>query len=321
MIVLPQIILLFCCLFGAAFFAGMEMGVVSLDTLRLQHLLRKKNRNALILRRFLENPDLLFGTTLVGTNLCHMTFSVTMASIFIFWFGESGSWIAGPLTTLILLVFAEFLPKSWMAARPARRVLPPATLLRASSLVLGPIGKAATKLAGLVFRVPGKGEGIFQRITLDDFVHLTHTTHKAGQLSTVENRMINAVLALKGKTAVDIMVPRKKMAYCYIDTPVDKILTLARSRSVNRFPVYQPETDSFTGIIYIFDVLKDDDCTGKTATDYLQPPQFVLSDTPVEQIIPRMRLTRQPFMMVADKRSSDVIGIIALNEVLNRIVY
>lgn len=321
MILLPKITLLFFCLLGAAFFAGMEMGVVSLDNLRLQHLLRKKNRNALILSRFLEKPDRLFGTTLVGTNLCHITFSVTMASIFTFWFKESGSWIAAPLTTLILLIFGEYLPKSWMAARPARRALPPAPVLRVSSMILGPVGKAATKLASLVFPVSGKDNVLFQRITREDLVHLTHTTHKAGQLTATENRMINAVFALKGKTCADIMVPRKRMAYCHIDTPADKILELARARSVNRFPVYQPDSDSFTGIIYIFDVLKDDDHTGKTAADYLQPPQFVLGDTPVEQIIPRMRLTRQPFMMVTDKQNSDVLGIIALNEVLDRIMY
>ena len=309
------------CLLGSAFFSGMETGIISLNNIRLRHLLRKRNRNAQILGSFLENPDRLLGTLLLGNNLFNISCSVIMASLFIGWLGARGAWIAGPVTTLVVLIFGEYLPKSFMAARPSRRALPAAQLLRFAAAVLGPFERVATKLAGLAFPVPAaSGENVYKPITRDDLVHLTHSGHKTGRLSSIENRMINAVFALKGKTCGDIMVPRKKMAYCHIDTPARKILEMARRQSFNRFPVYQPESDSFVGIIYIFDLLKDKNMDGKTAADYLLPPQFIAVDTPVDQVIPRMRLTRQPFLMVTDSHKRDVVGIIALNEILRRIV-
>lgn len=321
MMLILKIALLLFCLLGSAFFSGMETGVISLNHIRLRHMVRKHNRNAIILSRFLADPDRLLGTILVGNNLFNITSSVLMASLFILWFGGSGAWYAGPTTTVALLIFGEYLPKSWMAARPARRTLPLARLLRLASILMGPLEKSVTRLAGIFFPIPSNlGENFYKPITRDDLIHLTHTGHATGQLTAVENRMINAVFTLKEKRCADIMVPRKRMAYCLIETPAGDILDLARSYGFNRFPVFQPESESFVGIIYIFDLLREDDLAGKTAADYMQPPQFITSDAPVDQIIPRMRLTRQPFLMVTDRTSGDVVGMVALNEVLKWIV-
>lgn len=316
-----QFALLLLCLLGSAFFSGMETGVISLNQIRLRHLLRKHNRNAIILSRFLSQPDHLLGTILVGNNIFNISVSVLMASIFIVFFGAEGAWYAGPTATIGLLVFGEYLPKSWMAAHPARRTLPLARVLRFFGRILGPLAKGATRVAGLFFPVPESGDDNFYKpITRDDLVHLTRSGHRSGQLTAVENRMINAVFALRDKRCMDIMVPRRKMSYCLIDTPAEDIMQLAHRHGFNRFPVFQPESESFVGIVYIFDLLKHENPDGMTAADFMQPPQFISGDTPVDQVIPRMRLTRQPFLMVTDRSTGDVIGMTALNEVLKRIV-
>lgn len=316
-----QLALLLLCLLGSAFFSGMETGVISLNQIRLRHLLRNRNSNALIISRFLAQPDRLLGTILVGNNIFNISASVMMASLFIVLFGEEGAWYAGPTSTICLLVFGEYLPKSWMAAHPARRTLPLARALRFSARILGPLSKGVTRLAGLFFRVPASAAANFYKpITRDDLVHLTHSGHRSGQLTAVENRMINAVFALRDKRCVDIMVPRKDMAYCLIGTPAEEVMELAHRHGYNRFPVFQPESESFVGIVYIFDLLKREDLAGKTAADFMQAPQFITGESPVDQVIPRMRLTRQPFLMVTDRSSGDVIGMIALNEVLKWIV-
>ena len=70
-----QIALILLCIAGAAFYSGMETGIISIRRLRLRHHAKEGNRDARILMRFLDHPDRLLGTTLVGTNLC-----VVMAS-------------------------------------------------------------------------------------------------------------------------------------------------------------------------------------------------------------------------------------------------
>ncbi len=316
-----QLAILFFCLMGSAFFSGMETGIISLNHLRLRHLVRNGNRNARILSRFLAEPDRLLGTILVGTNLLNITCSVVMASLFVGWMGPRGSWAAGVTTTLLLLVFGEYLPKGWMSARPAKRALPLAGLLALSGKVVGPVERAATLVASVFFPIPENiGGSFYKPITREDLLHLTHSGHSAGELTEIENHMINSVMALKDKRCIDIMVPRRKVAYCNIDTPADEILRLAQPLGFNRFPVCNTDNGDFVGMVYIFDILKDHDRGSKTARSYMQSPQYIDSDTSVYRVLPRMRLTRQPFLMVTDRQTSKVIGIIALNEILKWIV-
>ena len=76
-----QIFLLLFCLAGSAFFAGIETGVISINRLRLQHLVRRQVPGAKTIRHFLTHSDLLLGTTLIGTNLLHVVSAILAASI------------------------------------------------------------------------------------------------------------------------------------------------------------------------------------------------------------------------------------------------
>ena len=72
---LNEILLLLFFLLGSAVYSGLETGIISINKLRLQHLLQGKNRSAQIIERFLDNPEHMLGTTLVGTNICNVAFS------------------------------------------------------------------------------------------------------------------------------------------------------------------------------------------------------------------------------------------------------
>ena len=76
-----EIFLLLFCLAGSAFFAGVETGVISINRLRLQHLVRRQVPGAKTIRDFLTHSDLLLGTTLIGTNLLHVVSAILAASI------------------------------------------------------------------------------------------------------------------------------------------------------------------------------------------------------------------------------------------------
>ena len=81
MTLLLQLLAVVLCVLGEAFFSGMETGVISIRRLRLRHRLRKGDAAARSLAYFLEEPDRLLGTTLVGTNLCVVVASVLWASM------------------------------------------------------------------------------------------------------------------------------------------------------------------------------------------------------------------------------------------------
>jgi putative hemolysin len=314
-----EIPLLFLCLCGGAFFAGMETGIISINRLRLQHLVRRQVPGAQIIRHFLAHSDLLLGTTLIGTNLCYVVSAVLAASIGHRLFGGAGAAGAGALLVVTVLVFCEYIPKAWFRAAPARRTFPLARFLRAASWILRPLSFIVNMvIRGILPRRDAKRVEDKMLVTREELLHLAREGAQSGVLTPHESEMIHGVFELTHKTCATLMTPRDKMAVVPASATPEEILALARTREFNRLPVYDAAQKSFVGIVHIFDLLADDAPAGKTAADYMRPPQLVASYLPVDHLLPRMRVTRLPLFLVTDDRY-EVIGLITLEDVLREV--
>ena len=308
------------CMAGCVFFAGMETGVISVNRLRLRHLVRHNVRGAKIVEMFLLKPDLLLGTTLVGNNLCAISSSIVAASMGYRLGGAAGTTIAAILFTVVLLIVGEYLPKAWFQAFPARRTLPLAPLLLAVSRVLYPLSTAFIAVSKVVVPTPAQEKGKPQPfVTREELVHLAEEGERSGVLTLDERRMINNVMELKTTTCGEIMVPRANITSVFADQPASEVLDLARAKEFNRFPVFDRGTGKIAGIIYIFSILSDPDHETKKASDYMRLPQLVSIETPVDHVLPRMRVTRQPMVLVADGKT-EVVGLVTLEDVLDEVV-
>ena len=314
-----EILLLLGCLTCGAFFAGMETGIISINRLRLQHLVRRHVPGAKIIRHFLAHPDLLLGTTLIGTNLSYVMSSVLAASIGQRFHGGSGAAVAGVLLALIVLVCCEYIPKAWFQAAPARRTLPLARGLRAASILLRPLSFLVNGVIRRILpRRDAKAVEDKLLVTREELLHLARESAQTGILTPEESKMIHGVFDLTHKTCGALMTPRDKMAVVNAGATPAEILALARTREFNRLPVFDPAQKAFVGVVHVFDLLADETPDGKTAADYMRPPQLVASYLPVDHLLPRMRVTRLPLFLVTDDRY-EVIGLITLEDVLQEI--
>ena len=314
-----EIFLLLFCLAGTAFFAGVETGVISINRLRLQHLVRRQIPGAKTIRYFLTHSDVLLGTTLIGTNLLQVVSAVLAASIGQRVHGASGATLAGVLLLVVTLVFCEYVPKAFFQAAPARRTLPFAGLLRTAAWVLRPFSFLVNLIIRLTLpRRDAKEVEDKLLVTREELMHLAREGVQSGVLSKHESEMIHGVFELTHKTCGTLMTPRDKMAVVPATATPAEILALARTREFNRLPVYDAAQKSFIGVVHVFDVLADDAPDGKTAADYMRPPQLVASYLPVDHLLPRMRVTRLPLFLVTDDRY-EVIGLITLEDVLREV--
>lgn len=316
----PQWILLLACLAGAWFFSGIETGLVAINPLRLHHLVRRKVPGAETLQTFLQNVDVLLGTTLVGTNLSITIASTLAVNLGLDALGAPGGWLASATITIVLVVFCEYFPKAWFQAFPSHRVLPFAPILKVSRWALSPI---SLPLMGLVrLLTPGRpreAEKSRPLVTREEIVHLAGEGKTNGLLTPAEHRMIHEVIELKTKTCREIMTPRERMVFIHQDTPAAELLELARTREINRFPVFDPEKKTFVGIVHIFDILADEHNADKQVREYMRPCQFVADHAPVDHLLPRMRVSRQHMMLVTDDRF-EVIGLVTLEDVVDEVI-
>jgi len=316
-----QLILIVFCMAGHAFFAGIETGIISIRRVRLEHLVRQGSTNAAILHGFLENSDRLLGTTLVGTNLLLVVLSVISASVAVAWLGRWGESVSMVVISVTVLVFCEYLPKAWFHSRPIERCRRFAGMLLAAELLLKPIAAVIVWLTRWL--VPGPKKSFARPtpfITREDLKVLAHEGEKNGALSRRERVMIHRVFELSRKRAQQIMTPRAQMVVVSGDTSISGFLETARASEFTRFPVYDEGRSEFVGTINVFDVLSSppEDEAGVVA-DFIRPPLLIPETMPADDILPRLRRSRQPMALVGTG-PSEVVGLVTTEDILEEIV-
>lgn len=314
------LLLILVCMIGHGFFAGIETGVISIHRMRLRHFVRQGSINARLLESFVTNFDRLLGTTLVGTNICVVIISVVAASLSIRLNLPGGEAASSAVMTILVIVFAEYLPKAWFHRRPLERCERFAGLLRIAEWILKPLSFAIISMARLLS--PGSKKSFTKPdpfVTREDLKHLAKEGEKDGVLSSKERYMIHRVIELSGKKAADVMVERDKMIVAYSDMQIPEFYALAKESGLTRMPVLDRATGEFTGIINVFFLLwNGNNQSGKRVSDFVRPARFIPSTMPVDDILPHMRRGRQPMILV--KQDDEVIGLITTEDILRIIV-
>lgn len=307
------------CLTLEAFFAGAETGVVSVNKLRIRHQVRKGLRGAKTVEFFLRHPDYMLGTTLVGTNLFQITSIVLAAEFFESKIGPSGPVVSSVVMTLVILIFSEYLPKAWFQSAPSLRTRLFAPLLAFFGYLFYPVGRAITGFTTLVFPGPKNCTGPdWPAITREELRHLTLEVERTGTLDAHERNMIQGVFSLAQTTCGSVCVPLSEMVVVEDDSPLEDVLRLARQRQLRRLPVYHLESGRYVGLLNVLDAVRSPG-VAKTVRDIMRPPQFVRADLPVDELLLRVRMTRQPMALVTDPNTSEVIGLVTVDNVLSRV--
>jgi len=318
--IFSDIILILFCLAGAAFFAGVETGIISLNRMRLRHLAEKGDRAARILQNFLEQPDRLLGTTLVGTNLFIVMASVIAADRGAR-LGVWGEALSGIFMTIIVLIFSEYLPKAWFQSHPLKRCRPFAMPLRWSSIILRPLINCINWLSA--WMIPSGPDHQSSRAlvsTKDELDVLAQESAEHGALSSRQRIMIRRVLELSVKKARDIMTPRNQMTTLFPHSTVSDLVATLRQSAHPRLPVCEADGRTFRGTINFFDVMAGcEDRLDDTIDKYIRPPLFVTEDTPIMEIFSKLRLSRQAMCLVTNAQS-EITGLITNQNVLQEIV-
>ena len=145
-----KILLLVILLAMSAFFSGSETAIISINKLRVMHLVEKKKKGAKILEKLKDNPHKTLTTILIGNNLVNVASSVLATSIAVDIFKNHALGIATGLMTLLLLVFGEITPKSLATTYRAKISLMVAKPIYVLSIVLMPLVWVFDKFAKLI---------------------------------------------------------------------------------------------------------------------------------------------------------------------------
>lgn len=304
------------CIIGEGFFSGSELALVSCDKLRLEQRAAQGVYGARLAAMLLKNPAQLFGTTLLGTNLCTITASTIATLALIERYGHAYASFA-LLLAPIMLVFGEVLPKSiyrhhadWLVDRLApllmifRNIFYPAIfgMTHLTNRWLADVRKLAVE----------------PRITRDELALLLEgDAAKGGDIRASERTMITRILQFAERRAKHVMVSLADIECLPLAATREAALSIFDLKGYAHLPVFANRIFNVVGILEAVDTL----CAppNETVSALMHKPVFVPQEMPLTELFRMLRERHERAAVVVDEYGA-AVGIIALEDVCEEVV-
>src|SRR4029078_13403831 len=134
-----SLVVVLICLLLSAFFSGSETALTASSRASMSRLEKHGNRRAAIVKQLLEQRERLIGALLLGKNAANIGASALATGVLLAWFGNAGVVYATALMTVLVVVFAEVLPKTAAFNSPDRIALLVARPMEVIVKLLGPV--------------------------------------------------------------------------------------------------------------------------------------------------------------------------------------
>ncbi len=252
--------ILFICLLIAAFFSGTETAVISTSKPHLKYLAKKGDKKAIIVSNLIQEPDKFLRVVLIGTNIAIIIFSSVSSALATHIWGDRGVTISILLSTLIVLIFCEVLPKTIAQNNPQKISLKTAYHIKTASSIIYPIEVFFSWISYFFIRlITGKKyvppNAFFTKKDLKLFFEVGE---KEGILEKKEKSMIERILNLNDIFVKDVMVPQKYIVAVEENTSLENAISLMNKKGLSRIPVYKNNLNNIIGFIYVKDFLIGD---------------------------------------------------------------
>lgn len=315
------------CIVLIGFFAGTEIAFISVNKLNIE--LRKKQGtfSGRILSRFMEDPAEFIGTSLIGVNITLVVYGLLMTRLT----GPFFDSLPAPLNseyvhlvldtlvaTIVVLFFAEFLPKAIFRAKAERAL----TLLSFPMLImyylLYPLAKVFVAISEFIlkylFNVRIKeNQKVFNRVDLEVFVKQSLHGHEndSGEVNT---ELFENALYLVNVKVRKCMIPRNEIEAVDITTPVADVRKKFIDTKLSKILVYDSTVDNIVGYLHHLDLNR----RPKLIKEVLHKISAVPEAMSAVDLMNRFTRERKSIAWVIDEFGGTA-GIVTMEDVLEEI--
>ena len=308
----------------SAFFSGSETSLTATSRARMLQMERDKNTDAARVNRLTNNGESLLGAILLGNNLVNIAASMIAGQLFENMLGGNAIVWATLVMTILVLVFAEVLPKTYALSNPDRFALAVSRPITVVVRVFAPIVAAVQFIVRGVLRVLGaKVEGPVLSAH-DELRGAIALHHEEGAVVKDDRDMLGGVLDLRELTVDDIMVHRKSIVMLDADLAPEKIVANALRSPHTRLPLFKDDAENIIGVLHARDLARalldaGGDASQLDISAILREPWFVPETTEVQDQLNAFREKREHFALVVDEYGA-LMGLVTLEDILEEIV-
>ncbi len=307
----------------SAAFSSAETAMFSVEDIRIQTLAQQKHPKALLVKRLKDNPKLLLGTILLGNNAANVAASALATVLTIQAFGQVWVGLATGVLTLTILIFSEYLPKTWAAHHSERAAFMFARPIWLLTNVCAPIVRLLDGFVERVFRA--KLEARQVNVSEEEIKTMASMGVKAGTLEKGEKEMIERVFLFNDITAEDVMTPEEDVEFLDGKWTMADALPLIIEEKFSRYPVFEGSEDEIIGIVHIRDFFEklaenpDNALQGVRIRDLVQTVMYVPETKPIDDLFHDFQKCHAHMAIVVNEYGS-MVGLVTTDDLLEELV-
>ena len=309
----------------SAFFSSAETALTAASDARMRQLASKGNERARTVESLRANREGLIGSILIGNNAVNVLGSALATSVAISLFGEGGLVWATITMTVILVIFAEVMPKTYAFTYADHYALKIAPALKWVVYILSPLSIGLGLLAKQLIQ-PNHIDDSDREEELRGLIELQGNNGNADDRE--RKAMLSSILDLNELSVDQIMTHRGTVSMVNADDHIEDILRNVLGSPHTRHPVFSGKPDNIIGVLHVKDLLRavgesentdEDTFLPKPVQNIASDAYFIPETTLLFDQLQAFRTRREHFAVVVDEYG-DFRGIVTLEDILEEIV-
>ena len=317
-----QLIILAFSLLAVAFFSSSEASLISVNKIRIKHLVEQGNPAAKAVLNVVERHEKFFATILLTENAFIILASSvgTAFAISLLGGGASSVLVATVVMTLLVVIFGEITPKS-LAARASERwslvVGRPVQLIMALET---PVIFIFTVLPRLMGKLLGGGGGLGAvTVTEGELRMMIDIAHSEGMVESEQAERLESVFRFADQQVSEVMTPRTEIVSVEWGVTLREFLDIYVRYPHTRFPVFKGSSDNIVGVLSAKDILNAMSSKGiaydEPVTDVIRDAPFIPETKLIDELFEELRRSGNQMAIAIDEYGG-IAGLLTLKRLL-----
>ncbi|MFM1569654.1 MAG: HlyC/CorC family transporter [SAR86 cluster bacterium] len=307
-------------IFLSAFFSSSETSMMAINRYRLKHLVKEKNRSARRVTKLLERTDRLLGVILIGNNFTHTLATAIATVIAIRIWSESAVLAVTVFMTIIMIIFAEVMPKTIAALKPESIAFPASYFLKPLSKILSPLVTLVTLVSNGITKLIGinLNDAENEELKPEELRTLLQTS----RVPKRQENMLMGIFDMDSLSVNDVMIAKNEIEGINIKDDIEDIVKNLNVLRYTYIPLYKDTIDNISGFISSnkkADFLSLDKPSKTSLKTFIQDPLFIPENTPLNTQLANFQLENKRVGLIVDEYG-DIEGLITLTDILEIIV-
>ena len=305
-----EIISLIGLLMLSGFFSSTELAYVVSNKLKIELRARKNKLAARYAQFFINNPQTFFSTILISNNIVNIAFA-SIITIFLSEIYNFSEWSILLISTTLLLLIGELIPKYIAREFADGLILVAAIPVKILSLVLTPFVKLTDSISLLLIRKNSLSNEVSEILHRDEIHSLIDEGSEAGNVDEEDSDIIKNIIDMGEQKVYEAMTPRTDIVGVSIDAQIQDVINTFMQSGYSKLPVYEENLDNIKGIIHVYDLFNNPN----TITDIMREVWFVPETKKSLDMLREFLDNRVSFTIVVDEFGGTE-GILTIEDII-----